>query len=199
MVLVDYIVIIDDMSAKPIATRIAGALELVGTREAAALFGVRPSNFIRDWASRPDFPPPVAQLGRGRVWDRGALVRYRVRHGPRRAVDARRLELSRRAEWWLPIAKRRIVRRFHPERIVLFGSQARGEADEDGDIDLLVVMPEGTDQRAAARDIRLALADVEIAKDVFVTTPSRIARYGHLVGSILEPALREGVTIYARG
>jgi predicted nucleotidyltransferase len=172
---------------------------LVGTSEAAELFGVRPSNFLRDWASRPDFPSPAANLRRGRLWDRRALELYRARRRPRRSVNNRSLDLSVRARRWLPVAKRRIVRGFRPERIVLFGSQARGEADEDADLDLLVVMPDGTDVAQTGRAIRAALADLGIGKDVFVTTPSRIARYGHLVGSILEPALREGVTVYARG
>jgi hypothetical protein len=39
---------------------------VVGAKEGAALFGVRPSNFVRDWAARPDFPAPVATLARGR-------------------------------------------------------------------------------------------------------------------------------------
>lgn len=34
-----------------------------------------------------------------------------------------------------------IVKRFDPERIILFGSAARGEAGPDSDVDLLVVMP----------------------------------------------------------
>jgi len=36
---------------------------------------------------------------------------------------------------------RRIVRQFRPERVILFGSHARGEAGPDSDVDLLVVMP----------------------------------------------------------
>jgi len=59
---------------------------LVGTKEAAALFAVRPSNFVRDWANREDFPEPVATLARGRLWAREDLVAYRARTGPRRAI-----------------------------------------------------------------------------------------------------------------
>jgi predicted nucleotidyltransferase len=36
---------------------------------------------------------------------------------------------------------RRIVRRFHPVKIILFGSQARGMATADSDVDLLVILP----------------------------------------------------------
>jgi predicted nucleotidyltransferase len=42
---------------------------------------------------------------------------------------------------------RRIVEAVHPLRIILFGSRARGDARPDSDLDLLVVMPEGTHRR----------------------------------------------------
>jgi len=170
----------------------------LGTKEAAALFGVRPSNFVRDWASREDFPEPIATLARGRLWAREDMETYRARTGPRRAVALADLPLSPDAARWLPVIKRRIVRRFRPDRIILFGSQARGNATSDSDLDLLVVVADGRDRRELVRSIRVALADVTVPKDVFVTTPSLIARYGSVIGTLVEPALREGVTIYAR-
>jgi predicted nucleotidyltransferase len=171
---------------------------LVGTREASEIFRVRPPNFVRDWAARPDFPAPVATLRTGRIWRRDELEAYRARSGPRRGTARSALALSPAAERWLPTIKRRIVRRFHPERIIVFGSQARGEARDDSDLDLLVVMSEVDDLRAARVAIRRALADVPIAKDIVVTTPARLDRYGNLIGSVLRPAIRDGVTIYAR-
>lgn len=176
----------------------AEAEQPVGTTEAAALFAVRPSNFIRDWASRPGFPAPIATLARGRLWSRGDLLAYRARSGPRRAANRGRLRLSREGERWLPTIKRRIVRRFRPERIVLFGSQARGEALDESDLDLLVVLSETEDPLAVRLAMRRALADLPVGTDIVVTTSGRIERYGDLVGTILRPALREGVTIYAR-
>jgi len=80
---------------------------LVGTKEAAALFAVRPSNFVRDWANREDFPEPVATLARGRLWAREDLVAYRARTGPRRAIALSDLPLSPEAARWLPVIKRR--------------------------------------------------------------------------------------------
>lgn len=47
--------------------------ELVGVAEAAKLCGVRKPNFIRDFASRPDFPRPVADLASGRIWRRSDI------------------------------------------------------------------------------------------------------------------------------
>ena len=172
---------------------------LVGTHEAAEVFGVRSQNFLRDWVSRPDFPAPLANLAATRVWSRRDLEAYRdQQRGSVRWPPRRPLKLSPDAERWLPTIKRRIVRRFQPERIVVFGSQARGDATPDSDIDLLVVVSDGRDRRQLLRSIRMALADVMVSKDVFVTTPGHAARYGDVIGTLVEPALREGVTIYAR-
>ncbi len=171
---------------------------LVGTNEAAVLFGVRPSNFVRDWANREDFPKPVATLARGRLWARKDLEAFRTRTGPRRAVALADLPLSPDAARWLPLIKRRIVRGFRPDRIVLFGSQARGGARRDSDLDLLVVIPGIAHRRHAEAAIYAALAGIPLATDVVVTTPDDVDRYQDVVGSVLLPALREGVTIYAR-
>ena len=98
----------------------------------------------------------------------------------------------------LPTIRRRLVSRFRPERIVVFGSQARGDATQHSDLDLLVVVPDKTDIRSATRDMYEVLDDLPIAKDIVVATLADIERLGNLVGTILQPALREGVTIYER-
>ena len=90
----------------------------------------------------------------------------------------------------------RIVARFHPRRVVLFGSRARGTAAPESDIDLLVVLDRVADKRQAAIEIRRALSDLPVCKDIIVTTPDEIARRGDLAGSVLRPALREGKVVY---
>ena len=91
-----------------------------------------------------------------------------------------------------------IVRRFHPLRLILFGSSARGDAGPDSDIDFLVVFPHVDDKRRTAVEIRRALAHFPVPKDVIVSTPDEIAARGDLVGTILRPALREGKVLYER-
>ncbi len=92
----------------------------------------------------------------------------------------------------------RIVGRFQPARVVLFGSRARGSASEWSDVDLLVVMPSVADKRKAAIDIRRSLADMPVSKDIIVATPEEIERRGHVVGTVLHAALREGTALYER-
>jgi predicted nucleotidyltransferase len=92
----------------------------------------------------------------------------------------------------------RIVKQFHPLQVMLFGSQARGTATDASDVDLLVVLPEIPDKRRAAVEIRRALGDLPICKDIVVATPEEIARRGHLVGNVLRSALREGKVVYER-
>ena len=92
----------------------------------------------------------------------------------------------------------RILTAAKPDRIILFGSAASGTMTRDSDIDLLVVLPQVTDKRQAAIEIRRVLADVPVSKDIVITTPGEIARRGHLVGTILRPALQEGKVLYER-
>ena len=90
----------------------------------------------------------------------------------------------------------RIVERFDPERIVLFGSVARGEVRKYSDVDLLVVMPDGTDRHEAAVEMHRCLGDMRTGKDIVVTTPAEITRRGHIKGTVLREALREGRVVH---
>ena len=98
----------------------------------------------------------------------------------------------------LPEMVERIVQRFDPLRIVLFGSWARGDAQTDSDVDLLVVLPHVEHKRRAAVEVLRALNGVPVSKDVIVATPEEIAARGNVVGLVLHPALREGKVIYER-
>ncbi len=91
----------------------------------------------------------------------------------------------------------RIVDAVHPERIILFGSAARGEMDADSDIDMLVVMPEGTDRRGVAGYIHTKLFGIPFAVDVLVTIPSLLERHKDNIGLIYRTVLAEGRELYA--
>ena len=93
----------------------------------------------------------------------------------------------------------RIVKRFQPELIILFGSYARGDAGPDSDVDLLVVMSVAKDcRRDKQLELRLALRDIRVAKDIIVTTPEDFAWRKDIPGTIERPASLEGKVVYAR-
>lgn len=92
----------------------------------------------------------------------------------------------------------RIVRKFHPERIILFGSQARGDARPDSDVDLLVVMPFEGSRFEKELEIDEVLWSIPVSVDVIVTTPEEFAWRKEYVGTIEWPAAREGKILYAR-
>jgi predicted nucleotidyltransferase len=91
---------------------------------------------------------------------------------------------------------KRIVDKFHPLKIILFGSYARGVAGYDSDVDLLVVMDVQDSKRRQAARIDAALADRDIPLDLIVVTPQEFERYRDIVGHIIYPAVREGKVLY---
>lgn len=93
---------------------------------------------------------------------------------------------------------RRLVERFQPEKIILFGSHARGTPHRDSDVDLLVIANIPGSKRDARVKMRLALSGIGVAKDIVLATPDEIRRYGDAIGTILRPALREGKVLYER-
>ncbi len=92
----------------------------------------------------------------------------------------------------------RVVQQFSPYKIVLFGSQARGDARAGSDIDLLVVLPEEANDREHVVAILRELRDYPIAKDIIVTSPEEMADYADVCGHVLYYALREGIELYER-
>jgi len=92
----------------------------------------------------------------------------------------------------------RIVKKFHPQQVILFGSHARGEAGPDSDVDLLVVMEYEGAARDQGLEIRVALHDILVPKDIVVTSPEDFAWRKDVVGTIEWPASREGRVLYAR-
>jgi len=93
---------------------------------------------------------------------------------------------------------RLIVQQFKPEKIILFGSRARGDAGMDSDVDLLVIMPVSGSKREKAIEVAVALHDFPIAKDVIVSTPDDFNWRKEIVGTIERPAALEGKLLYAR-
>lgn len=92
---------------------------------------------------------------------------------------------------------KRIVKQFHPEKIILFGSHARGEAGPDSDVDLLIVMPVEGSKLEMRLEIRRLVRDIPVPLDVIVSKPEEFAWRKDVVGTIEWPAAREGKVLYA--
>ena len=90
---------------------------------------------------------------------------------------------------------RRIARRFHPRRIVLFGSYAEGNATPDSDVDLLVVLPHKGHPVAKSVEIRLATRPT-FAMDLLVRTPQEVRKRLAMGDTFIRDLLEKGKVLY---
>ena len=93
---------------------------------------------------------------------------------------------------------REVVRLFQPDRVILFGSRARGDQRPDSDVDLLVVLPARKSKREIGVDIGVVAHRFGMPVDVIVTTPEEYEWRKEMQGTIERPAFREGKVLYAR-
>ena len=90
---------------------------------------------------------------------------------------------------------RRIAAQFNPDRIILFGSRARGRAHADSDVDLLVVMRcNGSGARKAVEILNRV--EPEFAVDLIVRTPQEIRRRLAQQDRFLADIVRRGKVLY---
>ena len=102
------------------------------------------------------------------------------------------------SELTLKQAVDRLATRFRPSRIILFGSQARGTADERSDVDLLVICSVEGSRRKLMVEMDRSLAGLEFARDIVVLTPEEYERDKRIPGTVARPASQEGRVLYER-
>jgi uncharacterized protein len=95
-----------------------------------------------------------------------------------------------------------IVREVDPERIVLFGSRARGDAGEESDIDLLVVEREpfgpGRSRLAETNRISRSIAFARVPTDVLLYSAEEVEKWRDSVNHVIGRCRREGRVLYER-
>ena len=91
---------------------------------------------------------------------------------------------------------RTLGKQFHPQRVLLFGSYARGEATEDSDVDLFVIMdhdkPRNVDQAIAMR----LQTDTPFPMDLLVKRPAEVAVRLAMNDTFIRSILQEGEVLY---
>ena len=85
------------------------------------------------------------------------------------------LRVSRVTPEVIDAVRRRIVAAVNPQQIVMFGSQARGDATTGSDIDLLVVQDTAQSDREVRRRLDRLLLDRRFGLDLIVRTPEEVA------------------------
>ncbi len=100
--------------------------------------------------------------------------------------------------YWIREATERIVEKFQPKKLILFGSHATGTATVHSDIDLLVVFETVENKRKQRSDIHKVLSDFPISKDVIVATEAEVEKYSQMLGNVIRPAINEGKILYER-
>ena len=90
-----------------------------------------------------------------------------------------------------------IVELFQPDEVILFGSRARGDAEQLSDVDLLVVLPDDRYQPDIDLEILRRLPRPEVALDLLVIPRSAMDIKSEIWGTVFNAARREGQVLYA--
>ena len=103
-----------------------------------------------------------------------------------------------RDEELLQIIAARITEAIHPQKIILFGSWARGERDPHSDIDLLIIQESTLPRPQRYAQVRRLFWGMGLPMDILVYTPEEFARYQSVPGSFTHTVAHEGRVLYAR-
>ncbi len=106
--------------------------------------------------------------------------------------------VARGADQQLDEMIQRILTVGNPDKIVLFGSRARGEANPDSDYDLLLIETSTLPRYKRAARYRRALIGTAPSKDVLVWTPAEVEKWSGVPNAFITTVLREGVVLYDR-
>ena len=92
----------------------------------------------------------------------------------------------------------KIVSRFNPDKIILFGSYANGTQNNDSDLDLLIVQDSDLPMQKRGLDIRLSLIGSMIPIDLLVYTKSEFDQEKNKHFSFVNSAIKNSKVLYER-
>ncbi|MCX6068503.1 MAG: nucleotidyltransferase domain-containing protein [Chloroflexi bacterium] len=98
----------------------------------------------------------------------------------------------------IPEITQRIIQTSNPEKIILFGSYARGDFGADSDLNILIIVPGVKHLRQESIRVRRALRGLLAPVDIVVATPEQITRLRNEAGLMYQSALSEGKVLYER-
>ena len=84
------------------------------------------------------------------------------------------------------------------ERVILFGSHARGEAREYSDVDLLIIAESELPRFKRSRKLYKLIKPYPFAMDIVVYTPEEIRKGKRSPASFVSTVLKDGKTVYER-
>ena len=93
---------------------------------------------------------------------------------------------------------RRLVAAVDPEKIILFGSRARGDHSPDSDLDILIVADSSQPRHRRAICAYRALRGLKLPKDILWFTPQEVAEWRSVVNHVIHLAFKEGRLLYER-
>ena len=93
---------------------------------------------------------------------------------------------------------RRIVEAVDPDRIILFGSRARGDADPDSDYDILIIAPSSLPPGQRTVPVYRALVGLRVPKDVVWWTAEEAAAWRNVKAHFITRVLHEGKVLHER-
>ncbi len=89
-----------------------------------------------------------------------------------------------------------IAETFHPQKIVLFGSHAVGNATDESDIDLMVVMVSDLPPHKRNIALKRLFPRRLFSLDAFVYTPKEFLKYKDIPGTLAYAASHKGKLLY---